>query len=320
MFNPTEQEINFDSFIKFPVFCFKLALFDFEPLNESPTILARLQSFLRTSFNALSILAGFLVGELSLCMYSLLIADNFVAASANVPNIVTAVLIYYRAFVTFKRRRSLWNIFEELRSVFAAHGHENSKYKIKQYLDGYHLLIRIYAFCINFISGPLIVLPTVAYALSGTMKLSVNYWFPFDAFTPGNFPLALVWTDLIAWISATCLVSVDSLLYALITVISMEFDVLKFDFMDINLIPMEKRSEQLKILVERHNSKLFEISDKLQDIFESTFLLSFGITSLVLCYIAFIVSNTSDLAVYSFNGTLLSIVCGQMLLLCFYGK
>lgn len=317
-FNPSEQEIDFDSFIEFPQFWFELVFFNFSPLKVNPTTRERIKQFARTSFNVLSVIA-LIPLELSLCLFSLVAAEDALTAAANVPNIATVVLIYQRALATFVNRERLNMIFDGLRGAFKAHEHVNSNYKIKQHLDSYLKLIRTYTFIIVFITLPVIVMPTISFLITGSAKLSINYWFPFDANTARNFTAAMAWTIFIAWTSATFLISVDSLLYALITVLAMEFDVLKADIADLKLLTKSDRMKKLAMLINRQN-KIFDIADELQDIYGPTLLLSFVVSSLVLCYLAFIISMANDFAVYSMNGTLFSIISGQMLLLCYFGQ
>lgn len=115
------------------------------------------------------------------------------------------------------------------------------------------------------------------------------------------------------------MLSTDALLYALITVVAMEFDILKLDFLDLQLEAERNRTEKLKSLVLRH-CKLFEVADKLEKIFELIFLFGFVLSSLVMCYIAFILSITNDVASFVYFVPLFATVCGQMLLLCVYGQ
>lgn len=317
MFNPTEDEINFESFVKFPLFCYKLVFFAFDPLSAHPSLLERLVHSARMNYCRIC-LCAFVIAEISMCMFSFIIAEDFVTASASVPNVVTVLLIFLKVFVSFVRRKDIWNIFEDMRAIFATRVNENGNYKIKEYLDGYHFFIKIYTSTIILVFLP-IAMPVLSYAVYGTMKLTVNYWFPFDAFTPQHFPIALTWVNVNAWNCLAFMLAADSLLYSLITVVAMEFDILKFDLMNIKLTPQHQRGEKLKSLVERHN-KLMELGDNLQNIYDLTFLVSFVISSLVMCYVAFMLSTAKDLDAYTFYIPYLSMIAGQILLLCVYGQ
>lgn len=317
MFNPREEEINFDSFINFPLFCFKLDLHEFAPLKADPTVRERIRHYARMSVGVFCLFAFILV-DLQMLLFSFLTAEDFLTASGNIPLVVMGISIHHRQFVSVVYRNDLWNIFEDLRAVFATHEAANSKYKIREYLDGYHLHIKIYATFIVSIFLPMMI-PTVNYILFGARELSINYWYPFDPLSPFNFPFALAWVDFFAWTYLSYLLSADALLYALITVLAMEFDILKADILELRHAPKDEKMKKVQSYVDRHN-KLFDITDKLQDIFGVMFLFSFVMSSLVMCYVAFIIATANELATYAFYVPFMLIIGGQTLLLCMYGQ
>lgn len=78
----------------------------------------------------------------------------------------------------------------------------------------------------------------------------------------------------------------------------------------------------MKELVDRHN-KLLDLGDKLQEIYQLTFLFSFVISSLIFCFILFKLSTTSPgdrVEAYSFFVPYLCMMVGQVFLICFYGQ
>jgi 7tm Odorant receptor len=111
----------------------------------------------------------------------------------------------------------------------------------------------------------------------------------------------------------------DSLLYALITMITMEFDILKDDLMNLKLPPKGDGLEIIRNFSDRHN-KLLGLGEKLQNIFALSFFFSCTISSLVLCFVAFQLSRASDVSTYSLYVPYLSLMAGQILLLCFHGQ
>lgn len=317
MFNTPEDEIDFNSFMKFSAVCYNYVLFDFKPLSENASWIERIRHFGKVNFFRFCI-ACFCVAETSLVAFSILIASDFVEASANVPNVVTVVLIIVKAVVNLVRRKDIWILFGELQGIFDTRNGENAKYKIKEYLDGYHNFIKAYGLTILFVFLP-IAMPVVNFLIYGTMKLTVNYWFPFEAFIPENFPFALAWVLFIAYNCLVQMLAADALLYALITVVAMEFDILKLDLVNLKFSTAGQRLEKFNHLILRHN-KLLDIGDQLQDIYGITFLLTFGISSLVLCFVAFHLSTAADLAAYAFYVPYMCMICGQVLLLCVFGQ
>ena len=207
----------------------------------------------------------------------------------------------------------------ELRALFSRTGQENVKHKVKGYLDVYHRIIKVYAviFIVLFIP---VATPAIPYLINGTMQLTVNYWFPFDAYKYATFPIALFWADLVGGSALILLMGADSLLFAMITVIAMEFDFLKDDMEDLKCVQKEERKTKLVDLVQRH-SKLLELSSKLEDIYGLTFLVSFVISSLIMCFVAFQLSIAeTNIGAYMFYIPYLGMIGGQILLLCWFGQ
>lgn len=318
IFNPSEDEINSSSFIKFSLFMFRLVSFVFEPLSGSANWKQRFTYKAKFIYVKVVLLA-LAVGNMSMVAFAVINSDNFMTATSAVPNIVTVLLIELKAIATYIHKDDIWNIFEELREVFDRRATVVTKYKIKGYLDNYHFIIKIYSATFVIVFLP-IAFPMFPFLMYGTMELTVNYWFPFDAFKVSNFPFALIWVDWVAWNCLVLLLGTESLLYGLIAVITMEFDILRIDFLNLQLAPEQERAKIISNLSDHHN-KLLSICDKLQVIYALSILFSFAISSLIMCFIAFQLSTTEfDFVAYSFYVPYLGMVGGQIMLLCFFGQ
>lgn len=68
---------------------------------------------------------------------------------------------------------------------------------------------------------------------------------------------------------------------------------IRFSMLRLNVITAYVMLERLK---KRHNV-LFDTADKLQKVYDMTFFVCFMISSLVMCYVAFILSNPNDFGV-----------------------
>lgn len=318
IFNPSEDEINSSSFVKFSLFMFRLVLFVFEPLSGSENWKQRFAYEAKLVYVKVVLLA-LALGTMSMVAFAVLNSDNFMTAASAVPNIVTVLLIELKAIVSYMHKDDIWNIFEELREMFDRRENANTKYEIKRFLDNYHFIIKIYSATFVIVFLP-IAFPLFPFLMNGTMELTVNYWFPFDAFKVANFPFALLWVDWVAWNCLVLLLATESLLYGLIAVISMEFDFLRVDFLNLRFAPEQERAKIISNLSDHHN-KLLSISDNLQDIYNLSFLVSFVISSLIMCFISFQLSTTEfDFVAYSFYVPYLGMVGGQILLLCYFGQ
>lgn len=320
MFGSQESEIDFDSFTKFPLFCYKLVFFDFKPLKENANLLERMKHAVKINYFRFYVIM-LLVCVASFSTFSIVVAESFVAASENIPNIVTGVLIISKISSSLIFRQEIWDIFEVLRATFTNRGSDDERYKVKEYLDNFHRVVRTFAVVLFLLFVP-IAMSIVTFLITGVMKLPVNYWYPFDAYQPHTFPIALTWVNYAASYSLIHMLAADSLLFALMTVLAMEFDFLKLDLTDFHQTPSKMIGDEIKSLIKRHNV-LLDIGDRLQSIYETTFLCCFMISSTVLCFLAFHLSaipSEEAVAAYSFYVPYLSMICGQVLLLCVFGQ
>lgn len=314
VYNEPEDEITFDSYIRFSLCMFRGVLFDFQPLNEA-SVWKRFVYFIKGLYVRLN-LSCIIICCLSMMAYGLANADNFINAAAAVPNATVTLLIGIKGWIVFFHKKDIWEIFQEMKKMFDRRTGQNKKYGVKKYLDNYHRYITAYAI-IYCVFVPMIALPIVPFLLYGTMSMSVAYWFPFDIFRKETFPIYLFWTDWMATSMSFYILGADSILYSLITVIAMEFDILKVDLMNIAYVERNERPKTLSHLIDHHN-RLMEISDKLQKIFDMTFLYSLVISSLVMCFIAFKLSLPN--ADYAFYMPFLCMAVGLIMLLCVFGQ
>ena len=147
-----------------------------------------------------------------------------------------------------------------------------------------------------------------------------NYWFPFDAYRLEAFPFAQIWVHWITYLLVSLLLASDLLLYLIIIIISMEFDFLRNNLKSLKSESKDEGKFKIKSFVERHN-KLFELSDKLQRIFEPFFLYNFITSSVIMCIISFhFLFCATEPVVYTFDVFYFVNISGQIWLLCYFGQ
>ena len=313
-----EEEIVFDNFTKLALCLFRLAFFDFKPLAADVTLKEKVFYSLRMSYVRLCII-GIFIAAASMTVFGIVNIDDFANASTSVPNATLTLLIGLKALMIFLRKDDIWEIFQDVQKMFDRRNGINKKYEVKKCLDEYHLYIKTYGITVIAFLMP-ITFPVIAFLLYGTMKLSINYWFPFDVFHRETFPIALIWTEWNGFNLSIYLLGSDAILYALITVIAMEFDFLRIDLMDLGKTPAHERKKRIIELTDHHN-KLLSLSNKLQEIFEMIFLYTYVISSLEICFIAFQLSlTTAGVSSYAFYVPYLFMVFGQVFLLSIFGQ
>lgn len=317
-FDPLESEIDFNSFTKVALLFLRLVLLDLQPLSESA-------SFKRKAYHFAKRL------HLMFCMLCVaaVIAQSFIYGVVNSESLATVVraisdgstglLIFSKALTTSLHRADIQNLLEVMRSILELRKNENGSLKIKKYLDGYNRLVKVCIGIFIFVNL-LVAVPLITCLISGKTIFLVNFWFPFDEYHLTTFPFAALWEMWNGFLLLCFSLGSDLLLCAIITVISLEFDILSYDFRNSKLASDPDRRKTFASLIERHN-KLLELSDRLQKIYRFCFLHSFVISALLMCLLAFRLSTgEKDIFVSMFDAAVLEIIVCQIWLLCYYGQ
>ena len=318
IFNYVESEINLNSFTNFPFMLFRIVFFNFQKLTGSKPMKKLLIHHAKRLYYKICLVI-FAVGVCQIIFYTALHLGDFTVVINGVLNSTSILLVAFKALRPFWCMDEILNILEELKIIFERRRNDNIKYKVKSYLEGYHRFVKVYG--VMFIFAVLgLFQPIISYLLSGSMRIDVNYWFPFDPFTSFAFPFVLFWASFIGFNSIILMLASDSLLYALITMIAMEFDILKLDFNEMNIKSKNERDATIVKLIERH-CKLIELSDKLENIYSTICFACFVVTSVILCFITFQLSTTKvDLNILLFYVPYLGAMAWQVLLLCLFGQ
>lgn len=252
-------------------------------------------------------------------MFAIKHSDDLAAVSGSTLDILTTIVNGFKFATTFLRIDEIMEIVRELQAIFNERGIRNREYNVKKHLDYYYFFIRIFAVTLMVITLP-VAFPIFPFLMSGTMEMSMKFWFPFDPLTPVNFPFVTLWTDFVVWNAMVFVLASDSLLYALITVLAMEFDIEKTDLMNFSSTPNDEKANRVKYLTDRHN-QLLDLSDKLQNIYSISLFVSFALSAVIMCIIAFrLTIADSDIFVYSFFIPYMGLMGGEILLLCNFGQ
>lgn len=319
LFNLAEDEITFESFVKFPITILKVLIFNFRSENSSQTWKSK--TLLRKTYNIFVVLA-LLVANFQLVAYDFVHSENFLDAASGIANASSGLLIIVKYFVTFTRKDDIRKILEELKEIYVSRESENTNCKVKKYLDGYLRVGKAFCMMSSFIFLSVLIQPLLTYLQSGELRPSFNYWLPLEL-SPSDvrvFAILSLWGNYICYICTTSQLATDSLLYAIITIISMEFDFLKISFANLKLKTEVRKNRKVASLIDRHN-KLLKLSDDLQGVYGPIFLFSFFISSVIACLILFHLSTAqSNDTANSFFFPFLFLMGGQILLLCIFGQ
>ena len=319
-FNVLEDDISFDSFIKFPLLFFRIILFDFSPLNHDASLIMKIKFYAKKFFNYFC-LVYFLIGMLQLLFYGVFNSDNFHFVVRAISDFSSTFLFTLKFWAIFSRKDDVQEIIVELKYFYESRANKKGNFKLKKYLDDYHRLVKV--FIVNFIFGNLLfAIPWIPYLINGQMVSILSFWFPFNLKGLKIFSFVQLWTHGFVFLSLSYLFASDSLLYALLTLVSMEFDILKNNLLNLKAEKGLENELQASLadIIEYHN-KLLKISDKLRKIWEQTFLFNFVISSLIMCIYTFQLSLfDGNLVVFlTYIIGIITIII-QIWLLCYYGQ
>lgn len=312
LFNLAEDEIKFESFNKFSLLLFKIICIDFQPLSMSASTRSKIVHYAKLMFAHIA-LASYALALIQLIVHSVIV-NSFIESLSALNNSLSVILILLKVSITFSNKKIIWKIMNDLKIILDAVDNKNGKYRYKKYFNSYQLIMKIGVFI--FLSS----IPPVIYNGLRRDDFSLTLWFPFDTSSRATMYIALIWLDWALIVGIIFFLSSDSLLYALITVITMSFDILKRDLMDLKLEPKDVRRRTLKSLIPRHN-KLLDLCDETQKVYSPTFFGSFGVSSILLCTFMFLLSSGEfDFANFILFASFMGLFFGQVFRLCLYGQ
>ncbi|CAO1342318.1 unnamed protein product [Diamesa hyperborea] len=207
--------------------------------------------------------------------------------------------------VVYRNQETFTEIIETLGKLFPKSMEEQQKYKVgiifkrQKALNIFFSAIYMTIFVI-FNLMPIFICIQIYYT-DGIIHKEFPYmmWHPFDAYQPVVFEFCYL---LVIWAAFTCDIAVLStdLLYSnVLTLLCMQFDILKRDLEHLNAEESKECIIELKKKVLLH-MELIEISEKLEDIFSMSILINF-------------VGNLIKFSIYLFSSL------SQILLMCYYG-
>lgn len=312
-----KNDVNLDSFTRFPRLMLRMVFVSFGPLPSGAT--RREQRV----FRAKRIYNKFQFAFYFLCIVSrgasVVNSESLLERSQVFLDVVAFILQQMKVVLFVWHKDKIWEIFEDLKKLFNDENPDEKKEKVKNYLHRHRILTRIYAFPTTMIII-MNLLPIFPYLFFGKMKLFFDYWYPFDPYQLHTFPFAFFWVNWTLESVGMSLMAAETMLFSIITIVVMEFDILKENLTKMFDYTGQERRKRVQQLVDRHQA-LLEICERIQESFSLTFLLNFLVSSIVMCFVTFQLSTIeNDFLSCAFYLNYLVVISAQILLLCFYGQ
>ena len=316
VFNLSEDEINCESFIKFPLFFFRLVLIDFEVLSDDASFKMKFKFYAR-QFLSWFILLSCIVGVLQFMAFGVVNSDNFNVVVRAISDTSTQALLIIKGSFIMLNKDKIRSIFEEIKTLINCRENRNEDQIMKKYLDGYYQFTKVNAIMI-IIGYSVVTVPLTYFLITGKEVVVLKFWFPFE--TNHRFAITQMWTCFAVCLAMSLFLAADSLLSSLVTIISMEVDFLTTNFKHLKEMSKSERETKMAYFVNRHN-ELHEAIDKLKIIFEPSFLYNFILCSLILCIVCFdILTTANDPVLYAFDVIYIAIIAGHIWQLCYFGQ
>lgn len=318
-----EGEISCDSFLTIPLLFYKVLFIEMKPSSEAPSLKSKIMTTIKKANYVFVILNLALSIASSITNAVTKYGDGDIPRAMNcVRDALTPLLILVNLMTTTSRRKKMFEAYNELKVMVDARRNEKSVMEMKIYLKELERYLMIYT--VTFVLAWLVYfVPAISFFTSGLMIYLTDFWFPFDSSRNEIFPFVMVWMDYVAIVSSLSLLAVDTMLYALLTVLIMELDDLKSCLADLKSSTRQERAKTIESLISRHQM-LSAISEKLQSIYDLDFLFTLVSVSMILClsilHITKAPTSGTGTAKITFNIFYIMVVTSKTWLLCYFGQ
>lgn len=308
----------FEEFMGFSNIFFKINTFTFSSISNSKSRQENLTILLSDLFFWLSTINVCLFVSFS-AVEALRESLNMVALTFSLPLLSSLSLVVVKCSTVYFNKSTISELLNRLKLIFPEERQVQRKYDIKSYHNSYILFARIYAFLFMVPCFCVMVIPLIGLISSGHKSFPLNIWLPFQYESNLIYVSVYLWTIWACSNSVLLLIAVDTFMFMLITLVSMELDILKVDIINLKTCWNSKIDQQTAELIKRHNN-LIECVRMLEKIFSPSFLFNFLQSSFVICLTAFQYSTSTDTIQSVFNGSYCTAILNQILLLCYFGQ
>lgn len=314
----TNALVKFSAFVNFPLKCFKI-------FGLIPHKIGDASSWKR---KLLSVYHVFVIVNLmiSLVGIAIYISQNIsdlalIAESEPVSAFSYAVINTIKSIMFYLRQNDFKDLIDTLDDLFPKTRAEQDISEVRKYLNGYKRLERVFMTMVCSMLLVLIGTPVAKLITAGIWndKLPLAIWFPFNQNDPKFYSFVYIWEFFLTFSSLAISLGPDLILYALITLISFQFDVLCRRLRQMKNVPSSDIKNTFVELVELHKV-LIRLSDKLRSIFSQTiFFYVFG-NSIFLCLYLYHLSRATTFEDTNRLVVLLTFLLLQILVLCYHGS
>ncbi|KAG5683304.1 hypothetical protein PVAND_012591 [Polypedilum vanderplanki] len=318
MANAKENFIKTESLVTFSKSIWKILLFDYQ-YEERIIFNRKLSSIMKNLRNFF-----FSIFVINLVLYTLVNANYifelavthdfdfkrftgaFTYISSTIMTLVKYSCIYFNKTAIERILNSLPKQYNKT---------ELKNLKLDKFLTKYQRFVIVHRYI--HLQVPIIflfILLVMATIKAGHKIYPFEIKFPFDAFRNDVYPFLLFWVLLAHVLYLTSFTFVENFTFGLTTIVATELKILAENYRRIKDQP-----ENIINSIKRQN-ELYDIVEKIQKIFSISFFTNFLLSSLLICFTAFICSISPDPTTMIFNALFSLVSMIQIFIQCFFGQ
>lgn len=278
--------VNFTDFVQFPFKCFKV--FGLIPYDADQTQTRKKK--------LLKVYHYLVIGNLTMSVMMMIIfvsknLKNLTLITESVPATGFAGLAVLKAIMINKGKNDFKELMETLSDFFPKTKEEQKHFKVRGYFRGYKRMERIFSVLAGSTGVIFAVVPLINFAMTGVWihDLPFHNWFPFDELDVRFYNFVLFWEFLNTIHTIVSILGPDLILYAFITLISMQFDILACELTELKNLPEKEAFEKLVKLAKDHEI-LLGLPKHLESIYSGSILFNFISSSILICLVGYKVS------------------------------
>lgn len=239
--------------------------------------------------------------------------------SAILSNIINSFLAVAKAVTFTLKKKKIWKVLSTIKANFPKTQDQKTKYKTKCYLKFFNKFQAIYIIAFLFFVTSSGFEPIVHSIQNGGRRFPLEFWTPFDAYKPGVFEPVYAVLFFLAITVLSLSIASNLLLFAIIFLITKEFEILKEDFLSLLDFPESERKKELRLLIDVHDCLTKVIVD-IENLVSPIFLYNLIQSSVLICLISFQISTATEYMQYFIYGLYLTAVSTKIFFHCFCGQ
>lgn len=268
-----------------------------------------------------------LIGEFIYFFTSLGSFKNFLAMIETTSYIGFVALSLIKLLIVFIHRENLLAVIDDLNELFPGTTELQTKYRVEVYMNRTNYLMKYFAILYMILIWIFNLLPIIesymGYRKTGIWIRSFPYciWYPFDALADGVFEVNYIIQGWAGFNSACSSVAVDVLFCAIISQICMQFKILQYDLLNLDIGGQNAAYDigSLNKCIEKHE-KLIQFSNVLEKCYSLPMMINFVASTFIICLTGFMaVTGAGAFDLFKFFLFLISSLT-EIFVLCWYGN